>query len=101
MTKKPFTEFTPARWRGVVFPQDVYRDGREQVVALSFDTPEGIIRLMLDAESAEVIGDACINYRAMIQSSRSSGMPNSEMSPADGQKQAPPATSSAATRADE
>lgn len=94
--KRPFEHFLPAQWRGTTYPTDCFRDGRQQVVALSFDTPNGVLRLLLDAATADEAGHACTYYRK-AQSERSSEIPNSEISPSDGQLQEPPATSSTAT----
>ncbi|WP_234186442.1 hypothetical protein [Shinella sp. NM-101] len=95
-SKQPFDQFTPARWRGFTYPTDCFRDGVQQVVALSFDTPTGILRLLLDAQTADEVAHDC-GYWRTAQSLRSSEIPNSEISPSDGQLQEPPATSSTAT----
>ena len=39
--KRPFEHFTPARWRGTTYPTNCFREDVQQVVALSFDTPNG------------------------------------------------------------
>lgn len=95
-TKQPFAHFTPARWRGTTFPANCFREGVQQVVALSFDTPAGVLRLLLDPQTADELAHDCRYWRT-AQSERSSEIPNSEMSPSVGQLQEPPATSSTAT----
>lgn len=95
--KRPFEHFTPARWRGTTYPTDCFREDVQQVVALSFDTPNGVLHLLLDAATADEVAHDCAYYRT-AQSERSSEIPNSERSPSDGQLQDPPATCSTATR---
>lgn len=94
--KQPFWMFTAARWRGTTYPTNCTREGVPQVVALSFDTPDGVLHLLLDATTADEVAHDC-GYWRTAQSDRSSEMPNSEISPSEGQLQEPPATSSTAT----
>ena len=98
--KRPFDHFTPVRWRGTTYPTNTEREDLRQVVALSFDTPTGVLRILMDERTADEVGHACAYFREaqrLAQSERSSEIPKPEMSPSDGQLQEPPATSSAAT----
>ena len=95
--KQPFSHFTPARWRGTTYPTDCFREGAQQMVALSFDTSVGVLHLLLDAKTADEVAHDC-GYWRTAQSDKSSEIPNAEISPSDGQLQEPPATSSTATR---
>lgn len=97
--KFPFWQFTPVRSRGVSYPTRTEREGIPQVVALSFDTPSGILHLLLDEQTADDVAHAC-GYWRTAQSERSSERPNSEISPSDGQSQEPPAICSTQTCGD-
>ena len=64
--------FVPAAWRGVTGPGP---DG--PVVGVSFDTPDGPLRLLLRVESAALLGRALAPYlNTRCQSPRSDGSPS-------------------------
>lgn len=99
LPKQPFDQFTPARWRGTSYPNGIVREGRLQVVALSFDTPDGVLHLLLDEMTADAVAHSCGYFRT-AQSDRASEIANRDRSPSDGQLQVPPAICSTATNGD-
>ncbi|MBD8556877.1 hypothetical protein IFT84_20415 [Rhizobium sp. CFBP 8762] len=74
--KQPFANFITAQWLGTSFPTHTERNGVKQVVAIMLETPEGVLRLLLDETAAKDVRHACTYYRE-AQSERSSDIPNS------------------------
>lgn len=78
------TSFLPARWRGTT-----NTDG--SVIGVSFDTGADVVRLALDLDSARNLAESLSEFldaytvRTNSHSERSSGIPNRDGSPTEGQ----------------
>ena len=84
----PSRAFTPAKWRGVTGPS--IKTGDE--IGLSFDLEDGsVCRLLISSETAITVANVlleCIERyrnRMNVHSDNSSGSPNRDGSPQEGQ----------------
>lgn len=82
-----FESFKPAAWRGTTSA-----DGK--VIGISLDLPDGsVARYVLDLQSAKNLAESILDFlgpylvRTNVQSDSSSGNPNVEGSPQEGQSQ--------------